>query len=175
MSKAASKIELYQQYHDEWMIRFKRYQTSEDFKIELASQSTRQRNYFIGATTAFSLWVYTQAPAAVNRRFSEPHFFDAGIDARAKEFCRSALNGTRRYTPNGWMRWVTIGLPTYVAVATLEHSNAKTRWNAYLEADTVFGEQARRMQKNGLDTPLEEYLAVNIKATLPEADAKVYA
>ena len=170
-----SKVELFQQYHDEWMIRFRRYQTSEDFKIEVNSQSTRQRNYFIGFGTAFSLWMYTSSPASVNRRFSEPHFFDAGIDARMKEFCRSALNGTRRYTPNGWMRWCAIGLPTYFLVAGLEHSNAKTRWNAYLQADTVFGEQARRMQKSGNAAAIEEYLPVNIKATLPEADAKVYA
>ena len=169
---SASKVELKQQYHDEWMIRWKRYQTREDFDIEVQSQNRRQWNYATTAGMFLVSGLYTAGPATINRVFGPPHFFDNGIDVPIKDSIKGTLNGFRRWTPNGFGRIAAIGIPSYLTLAVLEHWNQQARWNSYLGSNTAFGEQARRFEKTG---KIEEFLCLNVKATLPKEDQAILA
>eukprot|EP00758_Cryptobia_borreli_P015047 Tbor_TRINITY_DN5983_c1_g6::TRINITY_DN5983_c1_g6_i1::g.18656::m.18656 len=165
------KPELVLQHLDEWMIRWRHFQSQDDWRIEKDREFTRRLNYGIGIGIAGSMGMYTMAPATVNRIFGPPHFFDIGIDVEWKNFVRRTLNGTRRYCPNGYGRVLFMGIPTYIAVAALEHFAESNRLNKYLKADTVFGEQARRLVNTG---KIEEMLAVRLQAPLPENEMKIY-
>lgn len=167
-----SKPELTMQHVDEWMIRWRHYQTEEDWKIEKAFQARRQRNYGITAAVFTGATLYTAGPATINRIFGAPHFFDMGVDVAVKDTLRNFINGRRRFTPNGYGRIASIVLPTYLTVCALEHFNGKKRLEEYKKVETVFGEQTRRFIKNG---KIDEFLAVNIKATLPANEAVILA
>ena len=165
------KPELLLQHLDEWMIRWRHYQHQDDWKIEMERQSARRFNYGAGLATLGALGMYTMAPATVNRIFGPPHFFDVGVDVQWKNFVRTTLNSTRRYNPNGYARVLFMGIPAYFVTAGGEHFADQRRLDKYLAANTVFGEQARRLVKNG---KIEEMLAVKIQAPLPEAEMKIY-
>lgn len=164
------KPELVLQNLDEWMIRWKHFQTKSDWEIEQRAQCRRQRNYAVGAGTLVCSWLYTAAPSTVNRIFSAPHFFDMGIDVAIKDGLRNFLNSRRRFTPNGYGRLGAVFVPPYLVLAFLEHRGEQGRLNEYLAAETAFGEQARRLVKNG---KLEEFLCPNVGATLPEKERVV--
>lgn len=125
---------------------------------------------------AFSVFVlsglWTAGTATVNRWFGAPHFFDIGFDVAIKNKIRNTLNSTYRYTPQGFGRVAIIGLPTYFTFIGLEHWQEGRRLSAYLQQKTVFGEQARRFVNTG---KIEEFLPVNIKASLPESQQKILA
>jgi hypothetical protein len=165
-----SKPELLQQQLDEWMIRWRHFQTYEDYQIEKRAQSRRQRNYTLAGAVFGLSTIYTASPSTVKRCLSAPHFFDMGIDVTIKHGLRDFVNGYRRWTPNGYGRVLAIAVPTYLTACLLEHQSAKKRMNDYLAAETVFGEQARRYVKNG---KIEEFLAINIGATLPATEAVI--
>eukprot|EP00759_Apiculatamorpha_spiralis_P012873 PhF_6_TR19728/c0_g1_i1/m.28793 len=167
-----SKVEIKLQNFDEWMIRWRKFQTIEDWNIEKAAQSTRQRNYV--ATGALGVWLgaYTAAPSTLQRIFGPPHFFDAGFDVALKANLLNFFNGRRRFTPNGWGRAAVVGIPPFLLLAVLQHSAETTRWNAYLRQPTVFGEQARRYNQTG---KIEEFLGINLQATLPDNERVIYA
>ena len=165
------KPELLLQHFDEWMVRWKHFQSPADFQIEKSAQKRRQRNYGITAAVFTAAVTYTAAPSTINRVFSAPHFFDFGADAMIKHSIRDFVNGRRRYTPNGYGRLLAIALPTYTSICVLEHMNEKKRLEQYKTVESVFGEQFRRYAKDG---KIEEFLAVNITAPLPEAEAGVY-
>ena len=167
-----SKTELVQQETDEWMIRWRRYQHYDDYQIEKQHQARRQRNMYISGGICAALWVYTAAPATINRMFGAPHTFDIGVDATIKESIRSTINCCRRWTPNGYGRLLAVLAPTYFSFQYLERSSQITRMNAYLKAETVFGEQHRRRIENG---KIDEFLAVNIQAPLSKAEEVVSA
>lgn len=158
-----SKPELVLQHLDEWMIRWKHFQTEADWKIELAAQKRRQFNYGVAGSIFVGCWFYTMTPATVTRYFSAPHFFNIGIDVAIKDTIRTTLNSTRRYTPPGFARIMFNGFFPYVAVVALEHRSEKKRLNDYLNVESTFGEQARRLVKTG---KIEEFLAPNIGTTL---------
>ncbi len=168
----SNKVELVQQESDEWMIRWRRYQSFEDYQIEKRAQARRGFNFKLSAALCGGLWLYTAAPSTVNRMFGAPHTFDIGVDAQIKESIRSTVNGVRRYTPNGYGRLFTVLAPTYFVFQFLEGRSQITRMNDYLKAETVFGEQHRRRIANG---KIDEFLAVNIQAPLPKNEAVVYA
>ena len=157
---------------DDWMCRWKKFQSESDYKIEVNRQWQRKRNYALSFTTFFGLFVWTAAPATVNSWFSAPHLFDIGVDGEIKTFMKTTLNAQRRYTPNGNMRAVVTAFPAYLLLATLEHLAEKKRWNLYLKQQTVFGEQARRLNETG---KIEDMLPINIKAPLSEKDSIIYA
>ena len=158
----AAKPELVLQHLDEWMVRWKHFQTEADWKIELDAQKRRQRNYglTIGAFTA--TYLYTMAPSTVNRYFGAPHFFDIGVDVAIKDFLRTTINSQRRWTPNGYARIAANFTVPFLTISFLEHSSEKKRLGQYLQIESVFGEQARRLVKNG---KIEEFLAPNVNAT----------
>jgi hypothetical protein len=167
------KPELLLQHFDEWMIRWKHFQSEDDFKIEKAAQSRRQRNYALTTAVFGSAVAYTAAPATINRIFSAPHFFDFGLDVTIKHTIRDFLNGRRRYTPNGYGRLLAIALPTFTTVCVLEHLSEGKRVKDYKKVESVFGEQFRRYCKNG---KMDEYMPINIKAPLPKEEANaIYA
>jgi hypothetical protein len=166
------KPEITLQHLDEWMIRWRKYQTESDWQIETSRQWWRQTNYGIASAVFVGTGLWTAGTATVNRWFSAPHFFDIGIDVAIKDKLKNTLNSTYRYTPQGFGRVAIIGLPTYFTFIGLEHWQEGRRLNSYLKQNTVFGEQARRFVNSG---KIEEFLAVNIKASLPESQSKVYA
>ena len=165
------KTELVQQELDEWMIRWRHYQTMDDWNIEKRHQKRRQRNFGIAAATFVGLAIYTAAPATVKRVLSPPHFFDIGFDAAIKTRLRDTINGVRRYTPNGYGRILCTYVPTYFVFQWLERRCQITRMKEYLKVETVFGEQHRRRITTG---KIEEFLAVRIQASVPESEAVVY-
>jgi hypothetical protein len=167
-----SKTELIQQETDEWMLRWRRFQTYEDFQIEKRLQSRRQRNFGVAGAVLAAAWTFTAAPSTINRMFGPPHTFDVGVDAQIKESIRSTINGVRRWTPNGYGRLLAVWVPTYLAFYALERQSQVTRMGDYLKAETIFGEQHRRRVNDG---KLDEFLCVNVQATLPKADAVIYA
>lgn len=168
----SSKPELNLLLLDNWMIRWKRFQSESDYAIEKRRASQRHRNYFLAGSTWAGIYLYTASPSTVARWFSAPHFFDIGVDATIKGNILKFLQSHRRYTPTGWMRTVCVVLPSYFLVAATEHMAEKGRWNAYIAQKTVFGEQARRLQNTG---KIEDMLPINIKAPLPEKDSAIYA
>jgi hypothetical protein len=156
-----SKPELYLQHLDEWMIRWKHFQTEEDWKIELAAQKRRQMNYAIAGAALVGSHLYTMSPATVNRWFGAPHFFNIGVDVAIKDFIRTTVNGTRRYTPMGYGRIAFNFTVPFVTLCLLEHRGEHKRLNEYLKVETAFGEQARRLVKSG---HLDEFLCPNVGA-----------
>lgn len=167
-----SKPELTLQHLDEWMIRWRKYQTESDWQIETNRQWWRQTNMAIafGVFGASGLW--TVGNATANRWFGAPHFFDMGIDVAIKDKLRTVLTSTPRYTPQGFGRVAVVGLPTYITFITLEHWQEGRRLKAYLAQNTVFGEQARRFVNTG---KIQEFLPVDIHASVPESQKTVYA
>lgn len=167
------KPELQLQYLDEWMIRWKKFQTESDWNLEKGRQSRRKRNFLLSALVGGALTMYTAGTATIKRQFGPPHFFDVGFDAKIKNSIVQFMTSRPRYTPQGYGRLLVVGLPTYLTFAFLEHRAEASRLNKYLHQDTVFGEQARRLVKTG---KIEEYLPVNIQASLPEKEAhRLYA
>eukprot|EP00796_Vickermania_ingenoplastis_P008739 gene8739-6145_t len=163
------KPELQLQYLDEWMIRWKKFQTESDWRIEKNRQWWRKFDLFASAGVAGALTLYTAGTATLRRQFGPPHFFDIGLDARIKANILEYMTSSRRYTPQGYGRLLVVGIPTYLTFAVLEHRREKVRLRKYLRQQTVFGEQARRLISTG---KIEEYLPVNIQATLPEEDER---
>jgi alpha-L-arabinofuranosidase len=154
-----SKPELVLQHLDEWMIRWKHFQTEDDWKIELAAQKRRQTNYGITGAVFVGSYLYTMAPATVNRWFGAPHFFNIGVDVAIKDFIRTTVNGQRRYTPTGYGRIAFNFIVPFVTISLLEHRSEKKRLNDYVKVESTFGEQARRLVKTG---HIEEFLAPNV-------------
>lgn len=64
------------------------------------------------------------------------------------------------------MRLIIVATPAYLNFVTLEHMSEKRRLRDYLQQDTIFGEQARRLVNTG---KIEEYLPIDVQATLPAA------
>jgi hypothetical protein len=161
------KVELFFQHFDEWMIRWRKYQTKEDWEIELRRQQARKRNYVCtaGVVGASALW--TAAPGTIIRITNKPDFFDIGYDTQLKAWVRKTLNGAPRWTPNGYGRIGAIFVPALLTISLLERRSENARLNDYLQAKTVFGEQCRRFKSTG---KIEEFLPVNIKASVPEED-----
>ena len=167
-----NKVELIQQETDEWMLRWRRFQTFEDYQIEKNCQNRRSRNFKLSAALAGGLWLYTAAPSTINRMFGAPHTFDVGVDANIKESIRSTVNGVRRYTPNGYGRLLAVWAPTYFLFQFLESRSQVARMEEYLKIESVFGEQHRRRVANG---KIDEFLAVNVQASLPKSEIVVYS
>lgn len=167
------KPELQLQYLDEWMIRWKKFQTEEDWNIEKSRQRKRKFNFCFSGLVAGALTLYSSGDATIKRQFGPPHFFDIGIDAKIKQCVVDTMTSRPRYTPQGYGRLLLVGLPTYITFVCMEHWAERNRLRKYLRQNTVFGEQARRLVNTG---KIEEYLPVNIKATLPQAEsARVYS
>ena len=168
-----SKIEITMQYFDEWMLRWRHYQTVQDWEIEKCRQWWRRFDYTAGATVGGAMGLYTIGHGTVRRWWGPqgPHFFDNGVDRSFKDFMYNKFIGTQRYAPKGWGRVLAIGLPMYMTIVTLEHKADIRRNEQYLKAETAFGEQARRYAKTG---KIEEMLCVNIQASLPENERVIY-
>jgi len=165
------KAEIALQSLDEWMIRWRKYQTAEDWQIEKAAQAARQRNYALTGAVAGWIFLYTAAPSTLSRFFGPPHFWDMGFDVAIKANLLKFFNGHRRWCPNGYGRMMAVGAPSFLLLATLQHFSEVSRYNAYLRQPTVFGEQARRLKESG---KIEEFLCVNIRATLPAGEESIY-
>ncbi|KAG5475814.1 hypothetical protein CUR178_03527 [Leishmania enriettii] len=166
------KVELTLQHLDEWMLRWRKFQTESDWRIETNRQWWRQANIMTAAAVMGSLVMYTAGAATIRRQFGPPHFFDIGVDAKIKESICDAMTSRWRYTPQGYGRLMVVGVPTFFVFAVSEHIQERRRLRAYVKQNTVFGEQARRLVQNG---KIEEYLAVDIKASLPEKQRQLYA
>lgn len=166
------KVELKMQYLDEWMLRWRKFQTESDWQIEKNRQWWRQTNLLVGGSIMSSLVIYTAGTATVKRWFGAPHFFDVGADAKLKEALCTTITSRPRFTPQGYMRFFVVAAPTYAAFFGLEHMAERRRLRQYLKQSTVFGEQARRLVETG---KIEEYLPVNIQASLPQSQKLVYA
>lgn len=166
------KVEIKMQYLDEWMLRWRKFQTESDWHIEKNRQWWRQTNLLIGGTVMSSLVVYTAGTATIKRWFGAPHFFDVGFDAKLKETLCKTITSRWRPTPQGYGRLMAVAVPTYIVFFGLEHLAERRRLRQYLKQNTVFGEQARRLVETG---KIEEYLAVNVQATLPQSQKRLYA
>ncbi|KPA73463.1 putative mitochondrial hypothetical protein [Leptomonas pyrrhocoris] len=166
------KVELTMQYLDEWMLRWRKFQTESDWEIEKNRQWWRRTNIVVSAAVMGALTMYTAGTATIRRQFGPPHFFDIGIDVRIKESVTQFMTSRWRYTPQGYGRLLVVGAPTFIVFATAEHIQERRRLRAYVLQNTVFGEQARRLVETG---KIEEYLPVNIKATLPQNQRQLYA
>ena len=165
-----AKPEIKLQFLDDWMIRWRRFQTVEDFAIEIEAQRTRQWNYFLTALCAFGMAGYTTAPSVIQRYFGPPHTFDFGFDTWLKAKIIEFMNGRRRWCPNGYGRIAAIVFPPFVLLATLQHFSEAKRWEKYLKQKTIFGEQARIIEKEGR---LIEMLPVNRGATVTNTDKEI--
>ncbi|CAM45353.1 conserved hypothetical protein [Leishmania braziliensis MHOM/BR/75/M2904] len=166
------KVELTLQYLDEWMLRWRKFQTESDWQIENNRQWWRQANMVAAGAVMGSLVMYTSGAATLRRQFGAPHFFDVGVDAKIKEAICDTMTSRWRYTPQGYGRLMLVGLPTFFVFAIAEHIQERRRLRAYVNQNTVFGEQARRLVQSG---KVEEYLAVDIKASLPQSQMQLYA
>lgn len=166
------KVELSLQYLDEWMLRWRKFQTESDWRIEKDRQWWRQTNIGVAAGVMGGLVMYTAGSATIQRQFGPPHFFDVGVDVKIKNFISESLTSRWRYTPQGYGRLLVVGLPTYLTFIGLEHIQERRRLRLYVRQNTVFGEQARRLVETG---KIEEYLPVNIQASLPQNQKRLYA
>ncbi|CAD2215556.1 hypothetical protein AGDE_05004 [Angomonas deanei] len=166
------KVELTLQYLDEWMLRWRKFQTESDWQIEKNRQWWRKADLVAGAGVMGSLVLLTSGSATIRRQFGAPHFFDIGVDVAIKNTVTNTLTSRWRYTPQGYGRLLVVGIPTYITFFGLEHFNERRRLRAYLRQNTVFGEQARRLVKDG---KIEEFLPVNIKATVNKKEGGIYA
>ncbi|CBH17018.1 hypothetical protein, conserved [Trypanosoma brucei gambiense DAL972] len=166
-----TKYELKMQYFDEWMIRWRKFQTESDWEIEKGRQWWRRFNMAVSGALFCGLVLYTSGTATLKRQYGLPHFFDIGVDGQAKETMLKTLTSRWRYTPQGYGRVLITGVPTYILFVTLEHYRERRRMQQYLQQNTVFGEQMRRLLSTG---KIEEYLPVNIKATLPASQQAIY-
>ncbi|RNF06778.1 hypothetical protein TraAM80_03699 [Trypanosoma rangeli] len=167
-----TKYELKLQYFDEWMLRWRKFQTDSDWEIEKNRQWWRQCNMVLTGALFGSLVLYTAGTATLKRQYGLPHFFDVGVDAQVKQTVLETLTSRWRYTPQGYFRVLLTGVPTYLLFVSLEHHQEKRRMQQYVKQNTVFGEQMRRFLNTG---KIEEYLAVNIKGTLPPSQRSIYA
>jgi len=165
------KVEFQLAFLDEWMIRWKHFQTLSDYQIEESRAKSRRFAYAGSSVWLFSSYVWTAGNATVRRWTGHQNFFDIGFDGAAKASVRKVLLAQKRYTPTGWGRVLFMLAPPLLFSATVEHNAEVRRWNAYLKQETVFGEQARRFEKTGV---IEEFLCANIKASLPPAEAKLF-
>lgn len=172
ISLVTMKVELTLQHLDQWMLRWRKFQTESDWQIERNRQWWRQADMTMAAGVMGSLVLYTSGSATIRRQFGAPHFFDVGVDSKIKETICETLTSRWRYTPQGYGRLVVVGLPTYLVFAISEHIQERRRLRKYAQQNTVFGEQARRLVENG---KIEEYLAVDIKASLPQNQKQLYA
>ena len=155
---------------DEWFVRWRHFQTKQDWMIELRVQHRRRRSY-LGCALVTALFAGLTTPYSVYERiFSPPHFFDIGYDEKIKTFLKKWLRTKRWWCPNGHMRSFVVFGPAYCTLVTLEHWNQQRRLKDYLVSKTIFGEQTRRYFQTGM---IEEFLAVNLKATVPESEKKV--
>mmetsp|Transcript_493 Transcript_493/g.832 ORF Transcript_493/g.832 Transcript_493/m.832 type:complete len:173 (-) Transcript_493:26-544(-) len=143
------KPEIKLQYLDDWMIRWRRFQTKEDFAIEQKCQRKRQLNYLATFLLGGSIGLYTAAPSTIKRYFGPPHFFDIGVDVWMKKKLALFFNSRLRYCPNGWGRIIVICFPSFLLISTLQHYAEKARWESYLKQKTVFGQQARIIEETG--------------------------
>ncbi|KAK7201790.1 hypothetical protein NESM_000245300 [Novymonas esmeraldas] len=166
------KVELTLQHLDEWMLRWRKFQTESDWRIEKNRQWWRQANIVTAGAVMGGLTMYTAGVATIRRQFGPPHFFDSGIDVKIKETICEFMTSRWRYTPQGYGRVLVVGAPTFLTFAIAEHFQERRRLRAYANQNTVFGEQARRLVQNG---KIEEYLAVDIKASLPPNQSRLYA
>lgn len=166
------KVELSMQYLDEWMLRWRKFQTESDWQIEKNRQWWRKANIVTAGAVMSGLVMYTAGAATIRRQFGAPHFFDVGADAKVKATITEVMTSRWRYTPQGYGRLFVVGLPTFFIFAISEHVQERRRLRAYVNQNTVFGEQARRLVQSG---KIEEYLAVNIQATLPQNQRQLYA
>ncbi|CCW61001.1 unnamed protein product [Phytomonas sp. EM1] len=166
------KVELTLQFLDEWMLRWRKFQTESDWRIEKNRQWWRQVNIGITAMVLGGLTLYTSGIATLKRQFGPPHFFDVGVDVRLKQYICNTLASRPRYTPTGYGRLLVVGIPTYFTFVILEHIQERRRLRRYLAQNTVFGEQARRLLNT---SKIEEFLPVNIQATLPPNESKIYS
>ena len=162
MTSAINKPELILQELDQWMIRWKHFQTEADWQIELAAQKRRQMNYGITAAVGGANFLWSMSPSTANRWFGAPHFFNIGIDVQIKDFIRNTLNSRRRFTPMGYGRMALLFTVPFVTLSVLEHRGEKARLQEYLKVESAFGEQARRLVKNG---KIEEFLCPNVTGT----------
>ena len=166
------KPELTLMHLDAWMLRWRHYQSHEDWQVEVSRQKRRQFDIGVALFIAGSASLYTTSIATGKRWFSAPHFFDIGVDVAVKTFIRDKIIlGHRRYTPGGYGRLAIVALPTYFTFVSLEHWAESSRLQTYLAADTVFGEQARRFVSTG---KIEEFLPINIKAPVPNNEKVIY-
>ncbi|KNH01797.1 GPI transamidase component [Perkinsela sp. CCAP 1560/4] len=165
------KPEVALQYLDDWMIRWRRFQTKEDFAIEEKFQFNRQRNYALTGLVGGMATLYTAAPSTIRRYFGPVHMFDIGIDVWMKKHLIRIFNSRQRYCPNGYGRIVAIALPSYIVLATLQHFDEKARWAMYLQQKTIFGEQARIIEKTG---QVQEMLPVNMQASVSDKDKVIF-
>lgn len=163
------KPELLLQHLDEWMVRWKKFQTRDDWNIECVRQKQRKFNFLSSCALGGVLTMYTAGPATIKRQFGPPHFFDIGIDVKIKEAISRFMLSKKRYCPTGYGRLLVVGIPTYFFFALSEHVAERNRLRSYVAQPTVFGEQARRLLSTG---KIEEYLPVNIHATLTEEEEK---
>lgn len=159
------------QHFDEWMLRWRKFQTESDWQIEKNRQTWRKRNLTLTAAVGGGLTMYTAGTATIRRQFGPPHFFDIGVDARIKQGICNFMTSRWRYTPQGYCRLLVVGVPTYLTLAVSEHIAERSRLRQYLKQNTVFGEQARRLVETG---KIQEYLAVDIQATLPGDQKQLY-
>ncbi|KEG09695.1 hypothetical protein DQ04_04801070 [Trypanosoma grayi] len=167
-----TKYELKMQYFDEWMMRWRKFQTEGDWEIEKNRQWWRRCNMAVSAGLFGSLVLYTAGAATVKRQYGLPHFYDIGVDGQIKQTVLQYLTSRWRYTPQGYGRVLITSIPTYISFVTLEHYQEKRRMQQYIEQNTVFGEQMRRFLNTG---KIEEFLAVNIKGSLPKSQQSIYA
>ncbi|CCW71114.1 unnamed protein product [Phytomonas sp. Hart1] len=166
------KVELTLQFLDEWMLRWHKFQTESDWRIEKDRQWWRKTNIFITGVLAGGLTLYTSGNATLKRQFGPPHLLDIGVDAKIKQYIYDTLMLRPRYTPTGYGRLLVMGVPIYLTFVSLEHVQERRRLRRYLDQKTVFGEQARRLVNT---SKIEEFLPVNIKASLPQSEAKIYS
>ncbi|KAG8348153.1 hypothetical protein ERJ75_000209200 [Trypanosoma vivax] len=166
-----TKYELKMQFFDEWMIRWRKFQTESDWEIEKDRQWWRRFNMGASGALFGGLVLLTAGTATLKRQYGLPHFFDVGVDAQLKQNVLQYLTSRWRYTPQGYGRVLLTGVPTYALFISLEHYQEKRRMWRYLHQETVFGEQMRRLHLTG---KIEEYLPVNIKATIPASEQAIY-
>ncbi|EPY31985.1 hypothetical protein STCU_03038 [Strigomonas culicis] len=119
-----------------------------------------------------SLVMYTAGNATIRRQFGPPHFFDIGVDAKIKQAITHVFTNNWRYTPQGYGRFIAVGLPTYLTFVGLEHFQERRRLRQYCAQNTVFGEQARRLVQTG---KIEEFLPVNINASVNKSERNLFA
>ena len=126
------KPEIVLQHLDEWMIRWRKYQTESDWNIEMNRQWWRQTNIGIAGSVFLLTGFFTTGVATAKRQYGAPHFFDMGVDVAIKNKLKSMLTSFPRYTPQGFGRVAVVGLPTYAVFVSLEHWQEGRRLQKYL-------------------------------------------
>eukprot|EP01064_Diplonema_japonicum_P015919 TRINITY_DN23975_c0_g1_i1.p1 TRINITY_DN23975_c0_g1~~TRINITY_DN23975_c0_g1_i1.p1 ORF type:complete len:186 (+),score=33.74 TRINITY_DN23975_c0_g1_i1:52-609(+) len=139
---------------DELMAKQKRFQTREDWEIEVAAQNARSTTYMATFGVWLSCFVFSAPTGQVKRMFGPPDSLVIPPWRMAKDACQNIVLGMNGFRPQatGLYRQFWCMGPAFLTLSCMSHYNECARWSAYLNLKdkTAFGELASKIEDGSL-------------------------